>query len=185
MRVREFEFLITGVLTGWSRSDVDQRTRRLRKMRMLPTGGRGLNAPAIEAEHAANILIALAAAEKAVGVHDAIMNYAPMVTRPRSPGDFDFLGCKSFAETLTKILDTPAVANRIKEISICRSWPEATIIYQTSEGESKQEHYTPAGQSASGCLVQNNIVISGMVLEQFAIDLKQPNEDGEWVDHVE
>lgn len=185
MRIREFESLIAGVISGWSKSDIDQRTRRLREMKMLPTGGRGLNAPAIEAKHAANILIALAAAEKAVETHIAIITYAPMVPKSATPGKFDFLGCESFADALTKILDTPAVADRIKEISVCRSWPEATIFFdESSDGKSKQERYAPADQpdNGYGYGVRNDIIISGGVLAQLANDLQSPSEDGKWED---
>ena len=180
MRVREFEHCIASI-TPWSVSDLDQRTRRLREHRMLPTGGRGTNAPEMAPEHAATLLIALGGAERAVDAHKAVLEYAPMV--PKDTNGRDFLGSETFAEALTDILSDGALADRVEEIRICRSWEEATITYRTETGNIERQRYAPADQPETGYgfAVRNEIVFGAGFISQVALDLSQPPEDGEWV----
>ena len=84
-------------------------------------------------------------------------------------------------------MDTPAEAKRIEKITVCRSWPEATITFKISKNKFKEERYAPADQPESGYGygIQNNIIINGGVLEQFAMDLKDPGRDDKWEEHEE
>lgn len=62
MRLREFQRVLEPIL-GMDKSQIETRVRRLRESGLLPSGGRGRNAPHITAEHAALVLIAIASAE--------------------------------------------------------------------------------------------------------------------------
>lgn len=152
MNVREFERFLTGPIGGFSAPDLDLRTRRLREHRMLPIGGRGLNAPVIDAGHVATILIAIAGSEKAVHAHQAVLTYAPMIPKneDRSKLHFDFKGCKTFAAMLEDICDKQVLADRVEKIEICRSWPEARIFWKDGDGNSKTQLYAPSDQPESG-----------------------------------
>lgn len=64
MNTRDFERRISLQLP-YSASDIDQRTRRLRELSLLPDGGRGRHAPDINACDAALLFLALLADEAA------------------------------------------------------------------------------------------------------------------------
>ncbi len=185
MRVREFEAAL-GSLTPWSASEIDQRTRRLRELRMLPTGGRGLNAPDLSPEHAATILIAMSAAAKATDTNHAVATYATM--RPvASEHGFDFLGCQSFAEVLELILSSPETAARIARIVVYRSWPQADLIWLGADGAENVQSYRSdnAPQTGFGFGMYEAVTLTASFLSQLALDLSHTDADldsqGGWV----
>jgi len=113
--------------TNLNLSDLDQRSRRLRSKKYLPSGARGLNAPALDAGHVRNVLLSLAA-ERAVDVCEAVLEYAWLTP---VDGDRDFLGNSSFGETLKILLEDVEWDLGVREVTLCRSWPEAVIITES------------------------------------------------------
>ena len=171
MRVREFEARITS-LSHWSRSKIDQRTRRLRELRMLPQGGRGLHAPQIAAEHAANLLISLGTTDNATEAAIFVMTYAPMIEK-----DGTFLGT-SFAETLTALLEDPGWKLGVQEVRMCHSWPEATVLKK----DGKIVRFGPEDQPETGYgyLTRTETVFTDGFLQELAMYLAEEPDDNEW-----
>lgn len=62
MRLRDFQRVLEPILR-MDKSQIETRVRRLRESGLLPSGGRGRNAPHITGRHAAMVLIAIASAE--------------------------------------------------------------------------------------------------------------------------
>jgi hypothetical protein len=112
MRARELELLL-GELTPRSKSDLDIRMRKLRKAKLLPTGGRGPNAPHIGPREAATMLIALCCSRQAVDAADGVLVFASLLPKFI---DEAFEGASTFAEALTAALARPAAAKRITRI---------------------------------------------------------------------
>ena len=183
IQVKSFERLVL-TLGPWSAPHIDQVTRQLREHRMLPTGGRGLNAPDMDSGHATNILIALTASEKAVAAHRALMVYAPMCPKPN---DFDFLGCDTFAGAFEKILGEPALAYRVDRIVVCLTWPEAKIFSENEDGGIQVQRYAPAEQPDTGYGRDAYVtaVITGGMIHQISIDLLSDDEESsDWTGNL-
>jgi hypothetical protein len=112
MRARELELLL-GELTPRSKSDLDIRMRKLREAKLLPTGGRGPNAPHISPREAATMLIAICCSRQAVDAADAVSVFASLLAKWT---DEAFEGAGTFAEALTVALARPEAARRIDHV---------------------------------------------------------------------
>jgi hypothetical protein len=112
MRARELELLL-GELTPRSKSDLDIRMRKLREAKLLPTGGRGPNAPHIGPREAATMLIAICCSRQAVDAAQAVPVFASLLPKF---SDEAFEGASSFGEALTGALSSPEAARRIDHI---------------------------------------------------------------------
>ena len=129
-------------LTPLSPSDLDARGRELRKLRMVPSGARGRNAPDFAPEHIAIFIIGVAGADNATHAGRAVMEYAPLVP---SDGRYSgFAGTETFADAITLMIEKPALAQRVRKIRICQSVPIAEIQWDQS-GEVKQAFYVKEG----------------------------------------
>lgn len=62
MNLREFQRFLEPI-TGMDKSQIETRVRRLREAGLVPSGGRGRNAPDIDVTHAAFVVMAIAASE--------------------------------------------------------------------------------------------------------------------------
>lgn len=189
MRAREFEKLLALLdPKPWTASEIDQRTRGLRDAGLLPVGGRGLNAPHITAQHAALILISLAATNSAVETVEAVPAYASM--EAVGP-DTLFSGQVMFADALGGILADRYGMMEILEVFICRTWPEAKIKYQRG-GRERKTVYRPPGSPKIKSVnrVGVGVTLGGGILQQLALDLavndtrwlsmvKQPDQENE------
>jgi hypothetical protein len=184
VNLRDLERLLV-FLMNVSESDLDQRARRLRAARMLPQGGHGVNAPQISAEHAATMLIGVAAAARPGQVCEAVLKYAPM--RAECPDEWGFAGKQTFGEALTHILDTPGLwpgkssgnKTRVDRVEICCDAPEATVFYDNHEGEEVPYRY--AVDPDDRYPIRRNVTIRAAALAQIALDLKEEIESG-WDD---
>ncbi|MGF7177013.1 hypothetical protein [Azospirillum doebereinerae] len=150
-------------LAGWPASDLDVRTRQLRERAMLPKGGRGLHAPDIGPDHAATILIAMAAASKAVDAGARVLDYWGLA----SVAILDGLGAATFHEGLTAVLSDPGLAGRVDCVRVCRSWPEARIGIQGTEHVYRNP-CVPTGKPG----VWEDLTFDGALIHQLAITLK-------------
>jgi hypothetical protein len=129
MRAKEFELAIREMtesveagassLTNSKPSDLDIRMRELRKVRMLPTGGRGPHAPSITSEHAAIILIAIKGCAKPVDAALAVFSFVPLVD-----------GDKSFSEALTELLEDQEAAATVDRVELNRTAIAAAIVFK-------------------------------------------------------
>lgn len=174
MRAREFESSLIG-LSPWRPSEIDQRTRGLRDAGMLPVGGRGLNAPDIEPQHAAAILLSLAASDRAPDAVDAARTRLEMVpVEGKSPA-----ATQNFATALAAILSDPDYKLKVKRVVVCRTWPEASIEYRGTHGKREFVTYRPADfpKQGYGFAARVDTTLDGGLLHQLAIDLAGLNDD--------
>ncbi|WP_341991848.1 hypothetical protein [Azorhizobium sp. AG788] len=181
MHARELELLLPS-LSGRTSADLDLRFRELRKLRMLPTGGRGRHAPEIGAEHVATILIAVAGASKAIDAAYAVTRFAGL-------GEVGSAG-ETFAEALTDILDSEELARVVKSVRLCHSHTFAEIEYDggrparrffQEEDIAKMEKGLGTVEGFAGASIMDQTVIGGAVIHQLSIDLNEDDEEGELV----
>ena len=183
MTGKELERLLES-LTPLSERDLDARGRELRKMRMVPSGGRGLNAPEFGPEHMANFLLAVAGTDNASHAARAVMDYAPLVP---SDGRYNgFAVAETFADAITEMFARPEAANSVKKIRICRSHPIAEIRWEQS-GEEMRTFYVqedagevnPAGIGGASMTVWAEI--GPGLIKQVHIEIEDiPGEKSSW-----
>lgn len=113
---------------SFSRTDAEQRAMRLRHALIIPRGPRGPHAPHLEFVHMARLLIGITASDTATKAVDSTVEYAKM----RPIGERLFNGADDFEIALTEIFKGE-VDFDVREIVICRSWPEAHIIIKDSQ----------------------------------------------------
>lgn len=106
----------------FSRSDAEQRAMRLRDALLTPRGARGPHAPHLEPVHMARLLISLTASGTAPGGADVVAEYAKMGAIGER-----YAGCEDFEAALTAIFSADYPDENLSEVSVCRSWPEASI----------------------------------------------------------
>lgn len=144
VRAREFGIWLAEN-TGYSHSEIDQRLRKLREDGIIPTGGRGLNAPQLGYPHTAAMLIALCGTETAVDAADAFHRFARLVPHGEGP----FSGCKNFHEALTGILARTHKPVRVASVDLLtRGLPEARIVYHAEDGRRWQVFARPSGKTS-------------------------------------
>ncbi|WP_029004761.1 hypothetical protein [Azorhizobium doebereinerae] len=182
MHARHFEMLLQ-TLSGRTASDLDLRFRELRKMRMLPTGGRGRHAPDIDAEQASTILIGVAGASRASEAARAVLDFAPL--REIGPaGD-------TFGEALATLLGDVDLAGAVNCVRLCHTNLIAEIEYDGAHPTRRffREADIPkilevgeGGVKAFGTTgILDQAVIGGALIHQFAFDLGHEDDEGaEW-----
>lgn len=164
--------------TPFSVGEIDQRTRLLRAARMVPTGARGTNAPDISAEHAATVVISLAASDRVADAVQAVLAYAPL--KPASDGQFEGFAGETFADALTAILEDYEARYRITEVVVCRSWPMARISTRAAEGEIKDYVYGVAPADVRTDTVRVETRLSGSFLRDLANKLHHGLRAARW-----
>jgi hypothetical protein len=199
LRARELELLL-GELTPRSSSDLDIRMRKLREAKLLPTGGRGPNAPHIGPREAATMLIALSCSRQAVDAAAGVPVFASLLPKFT---DEAFEDATTFAEALTAALARPAAAKRITRIvfslpgkldpEFSMGFPFCVIscgphhyYYVTTEWfyddafdapkqrkSSRKEIRAASNRSATrrGAMVQDETTISGALIVELATRL--------------
>ena len=176
MRVREFERLLAAQTSNWSASEIDQRTRALRAAGKLPVGGHGLNAPDVQAEQAAMILIALAATERASASVEAVDNYASLRWQRLQKGETAFAGKRTFGEALIAILEDRDNERAVAEVQICRTWPWA-IVRHGPAADQLAQYRSPWPAQGSGD-VEEIVRLNYHFLQPLAIELAGTNDPG-------
>ena len=124
MKSNEFLDRVGGFNAAFTRSDAEQRAMKLRDALLIPRGPRGPHAPHLEPVHMARLLIGLTASETAPKAVDAVIEYAKM----SAIGERWFPGAEDFETALTAIFSDIKLTLQVKEVIVCRSWPEASII---------------------------------------------------------
>ncbi len=124
----------------WRPSDIEQRARLLREAGLLPRGVRGRAGPVVGSRDVATLIVGLAATGKAVEVEAATRDYMALV-----PSDQHALaGAPDFGSALTMALEDSQVMELVDRVSICRSWPEAWIVFRVGKKAKKiRESYVP------------------------------------------
>src|SRR5438045_3744774 len=174
MRAREFESELSA-LSFWSPSEIDQCTRQLRQAGLLPIGGRGLNAPDITPEHAALILIGLAAARRAADVKAAVQTYASMPALGEA-----FFGAETFARALTLMLSSWRTLRselKIKGVVVCTTWPEAAVHFWSGAGEEQTAVYGEATVEHPGPGMRADVTFSPATLSMLALMFQTPGKE--------
>ena len=174
MRAREFErAVVAQAPQAWSASELDQRTRRLREVGLLPVAGRGLNAPDILPEHAAAILISLTANARAERAVQAVGTYAALHPVKRA-GAAPFADKATFGEALAAILGDPENRLGVAEVVVCRTWPEATVRFQHPSAERAETVYRSVmgrNETSATGEVREEVTLTYYILQELAIGL--------------
>lgn len=178
MRARQFERDLSS-LSFWSESEIDQCTRQLRGSGVLPVGGRGLNAPDITVEHAAAILIGLAAARRARDIPDAVQTYGLM-----APIGQPFEGARCLTDLLVLLLASwKKLRSRIKieGLVVCTTWPEATLHFVDQNGQRHAVIYGAENQPHPGPGMRADVTFSPATLSMLSMLLTEgdPDDDGQ------
>ncbi len=176
MTARELERCLHG-LTMWTPTDTTERLRRLREMRMLPVTGRGLSAAQIGPEHAATILIAMAAAERAPDAAFAASTYGALP--PESGRYADPIGTENFGDALATILGDINIAARVQSLRVYRDRPEAVLRIATSGGDVVEARYIAVGAGLPGA-ARVVCEMNGSLIAEVASELDGDGESGGW-----
>ncbi|PGH56520.1 hypothetical protein CRT60_16490 [Azospirillum palustre] len=171
------------VLVPRTHTQLDHFGRALRAAGLLPLGGRGLAAPEITPQHVANMLIALAVAEKPGDAPNAVIGYAAMpVAECDAAADIDAVA-DTFGEALLEILNPSAAGPEVLSVRICRSWPLAII--ETKQGEYSYGYATNETAREAGFQTwgaREEFRYGAGVLSQIAFELAGGNSRrGGWV----
>lgn len=157
---------------GAAPSALDLCTRELRRVGMLPIGGRGPNAPEIDFTGAASMLVGLACSSVASQAGDTAIFYASFVDPSNPYGE-------TLLAALSKILGDQQTAHDVDEIRFCRSMP--WVMFVNKDGTKKTFH--PPGTNYPGDTNKYNrrgareeYVIGSLLLHQIAIDFAQAKE---------
>jgi hypothetical protein len=124
----------------WTPSDVEQRARLLREGGLLPHGGRGRPSPPVIPRDVATLLLGLSATGRAVEVVPVVKVYRDL----QSSSNNGFARAPDFATALTVILEDTEFLRMVDRVEICRSWPEAVIVYRKGKkSKTRVETYLP------------------------------------------
>jgi hypothetical protein len=151
-----------------TKSEADQRAMRLREAGLLSKGGRGPHAPDLSTSDIVNLIIAITVAGKSTQAIDKVNVYRKMETS--SKGE---ITAENFGDALAQIILKPELASCIKKTVICRTWPEAEIIFDNGEKQSfeKQGGIIENGFSINNNFFRNDITIQGLFLHELALML--------------
>jgi hypothetical protein len=168
MRARTLELaLITTGAVG--AADIDGRNRELRKVDLLPTGGRGPHAPQIDQRHAAVMLIGLGSASVAAQAGIIAPQYARLID-PLNPSGGTLL------DALAAMLSDPELACSVDEIRFCRTRQWVMVVYHDGRKVTYHPHdleidwkmFDPNKHGTSGG--REEYVVGSTLLQQIAID---------------
>ena len=140
MRARELELMLTK-WTSRSQTDLDMRGRKLRAANLVPTGGRALNAPGVDASITATILTSALSPFQAIDAVKGVKLYAPMVPLNKSLGD-----APTFHKAIEMVLSDPELAKGAEiEFSILspRGNGRGKIRWTDGEGTHEAAYYSP------------------------------------------
>lgn len=172
MRARQLEFVL-GHLAKKTPADLDVRMRGLRQLGLLPTGGRGLNAPDVDASHVSAMLLAVAGAARAVEGAKAAQEFGMLKEHGADVP-------QTLVEALTALLDDDEAAFAVEAVRINRTHVTARIAFTDGRSERlffregidtghKPEKYGSAG-------ISEEVRIGGGTVHQLAIDLAGYND---------
>lgn len=173
---------------------LDHLGRALRACGLMPTGGRGLSAPKIDATAAANFLIGicmsgtpLACAQKVASYRMAAASWSGILegVGGRKPAPEAFAGCETFGEAMEALLGRLVHEAPVHEIRIVAEWPRAEIALTDGRrffyGFAGFEEGRAAG--ARVVAIKSTMVIPVSILSQVSVELMEAGENGvtRWV----
>ena len=164
MKARDLERLLARA--GGGGAKLDAITRQLRGSRRLPIGGRGPNAPRIDAAEAAALLIALGGSLKA---SDAQARLELLEGLPAQKGK----GGLTLAEMVETLLGDPDGCSDVAEIRISMTTSHAMLTY--GSGETVTFGKTPPFGGANAIRIEG--VLHGELLGSIAslLNLDDPS----------
>ena len=176
-------------LTPASAAFLDHTGRALRAAGLMPLGGRGVQAPAITAQHAANMLLGTALADAPPQAPGLVTTYSALPAswsghlRTGKPDEIKpFVACETLGEALAAILSNVALAFEVSEIRINRSWPHAVIVAKNPEhtgyyGFASYEDAKQVGFRTSPCALVFHVPTGS--LQHLANDLANNDDRAE------
>jgi hypothetical protein len=168
MKAADLERLIASVSKGRVRTDAAQRMRVLRNLGLIPSGGRGPNAPEIGPEHCASFVIAVGGATVASEAGRAVLNFAPLI--PHDP-----MWGGTLREVLVRAFEEPEIGRRIKELRFLHEEIEVQMMWRDEEGELHHTFFRPEDGSDvmdhDRGAIGDETFISGKVIAEIIADL--------------
>jgi hypothetical protein len=106
----------------------------------LVSGGKGRRGADFDAKDVKNLLIGvMAAGDKAASAPKEVVAYNALEAEA---GEFKgFAGSSTFGEALESILGNHDLAVLVEKVVLCRTWPEASIIWKDAEGQLQTATY--------------------------------------------
>jgi hypothetical protein len=153
VNARDFERLLQQ--QGGSSAKLDATTRRLRARGLLPSGGRGSNAPEIGPAEAAVILIAFAGSLKGT---EADARFEKLQVLRSAPGTT--FAC-SLVEALASYLANPSRYPRLTKIRISKTHRYAAFEYK----DGGQEEFLPARPKPIDDRLQSEGILTATLLK--------------------
>jgi len=157
----------------WRPSDVEQRARLLREAGLLPQGGRGRASPPVVARDVATLLVGLGSTGKAVEVVSVVEAYLALVPSGPNP----FARAPNFGTALTVIFEDAQVLGLVDRVEMCRSWPEASIVFRGGKkGKKRRETYlASAGRPERRDQIEIVATVHSEMLSELGSGLAGPN----------
>lgn len=147
-------------VANWPEADITHKARRLREAGFLPQGGHGVNAPDAKPFHAANLLLALAAAETGKYI---VKEFTPYLALESKRGDV-------LVDVLADVLADVGEANKIELVTVSRSHLWAKIEWR----DGRSEEFKPAQpkpERSTG--MRQYVTIDRMTLKEVAQALSE------------
>lgn len=160
------------MLTSCSRHELDRIAGYLRETRLIPVGARGLNAPDLQPDDAANLFIGLIASARPKDAKEAVPKYSSLKANDKCASfPFKFDG-DTFGQAVDEIFGDPSLAYLVEKIEVCRIRPEAIIRLKVNHKEYDYV-YELEQSNQDKPFMRNFIIIDGAVIHQLCLDLKK------------
>lgn len=151
-------------ITGCKVSDLTSRGNYLREGGIIP-GGRGHLAKKLTVWEVANIIVASTACERPKQVVETVRSYQMLL--PSRGQTFLKRPAESFMDTLAYILSSQEAVERVMNITVCQSFPEATILHSKfMKSIQVRVGYVSEMAEQERQLVRKEIVIDGAFFRQ-------------------
>ena len=162
-----------------SRSELQQIFESLRDDGLLPTGGRGPNAPHITVQHGASILIAICSPRTLAQSAEFVVEWGGM--KPVGKKLSDFAGVKNFRQALEVLLSDAEDKVRLKEVRITLNWPRAIIVLDSGKQFTFGYEDSLAASDAGYFSYPSRFeaILAPSMLTQMALYISQPAEQND------
>lgn len=166
--------------SSFTRAYLDQLSRRLRDLGILPRGGRGLNAPDISEHEATAAAVTYATDAPRMTTTYLALEATWSGIGPKSDA-VPYDGCQTFGEAMVRILKRPG-AHGVAEVCVYRDWPRAVIRM----GDGRTYHYGLTGYAEAAAMgfraVPSALVfhIAESTLDAIGTEMQHPTAGG-WV----
>lgn len=141
MTGKDLERLMAALLRDRTEAELARIGTELRKLSLLPSGGRGPNAPLLSPGQVGIWLVAEAAAPLYSGAGRAAIRLLPMV--PVGGLSRSFASSETFAMALSAVFESVESAHLVRKIRVCEDVPAGQILWKNGEEVSSALYLEP------------------------------------------